>query len=235
MILYNTLIGVAAGAAMILVAAFARLLAKAAAGGSDPGSDGLRIPGWAAAFGALGLLLVLLAGALTITWPLKAKPPVNILFGEPPLFLGVLLLATAALLWRTGGVPARGTAESDDDAPAGARRLLGQLGPLAWLTSCLGLVLLSCGIAVLVFDATGSAPPQEPVSASLPNGVENTLIAVMFLVAAAGCLPAPWALSRPEGPVARACAWCLTVGGALVLLYSALNYYTHIGYLVRAG
>jgi hypothetical protein len=218
MILYNTTQGVAAGAAMIAVAACARAIGKRST--IDPA-------GWATVFVVLGTLTTLLGGAMTLTWPLNEKPQVNILFGEPTLFLGVLLLASAALLWARG----RDFARIDDDEVYA--RVLRLLAPVAWLTVVLGLVLLVCGLTVIGIDATGSAPPAEPISGSMPAGLENGFLGVLYLLAAAGTLPAPWAVANLRGAIARFSGWCLTIGGGLLLAYCLLNYYTHVGLLMH--
>lgn len=220
MILYNTLMGVAAGAAMIMLAMLARSV----------GSRRTVAPaGWASAFLALGLLLTVVSTIFVVTWPIKAKPQANILFGEPTLFLGVLLLAAGLLLW----IKSEDFAHIDTDEQYA--RVVRLVTPLAWLSACLGVVLLSCAASIFVFSAIGTAPPQEPISGGLPAGVENAFVGGMYVVAGLGAILAPFAIRNLKGSLAQVMFWCFTVGGALVLAYSAMNYYTHVGDIMRSG
>lgn len=214
-ILYNTLLGVAAGTAMILVPLLARHVRR---------RDLLSVEGWALSLGVLGVIITFLSGAMTVTWPLDEKPQVNILFGEPSLFLGLLVLAAALYLWARGSAL---TASSADD-----RHLLAVTQPLAWLIFVLGLILTSCTIAILSLNAFGNAPQQEPVSGALPAGLENGFLGVVYALAAIGCLLAPWAVRNLRGHLALVSGWCLVVSGVALTLYSVLNYYTHIGLLL---
>jgi uncharacterized membrane protein len=216
-ILYNTVVGVASGLALCLVPALGRRIARGTPSSAE---------GWALAFGVLGLAAGILGGLITVTWPITAKPQANILFGEPTLLLGLLLLAAAAYLWRHPDC----LDPADDD---GRRRLQAVLGPVSWVVFGLGLILLSCSIAVFQFSAIGAAPPTEPISGSLPAGVENAFFGVLYLVTAAGTLLAPWAVRDLRGAIAQVAGWCLMVAGVVLTLYSAMNYYTHIGDLVK--
>ncbi|MCK6556351.1 DUF981 domain-containing protein [Candidatus Binatia bacterium] len=221
MILYNTLIGVTAGAALVLVPILGAKLRR-----------GHRVEpeGWALSFGVLGIILTFLSGMMTVTWPLHAKPQVNIIFGEPTLFLGVLLLAAALFMW-THPEAFR------DRSDVALDRLTGVLRPVSWLVFSLGLILLACTVAVFRFSAIGAAPAQEPISGIFHDypWVENTLVGSLYALSAVGPLLAPVAVRDLGSPVARMGGWCLVVSGVAILLYSALNYYTHIGLLVNAG
>ncbi|MCB0932096.1 MAG: DUF981 family protein [Mycobacterium sp.] len=218
MILYNTLVGVAAGAAMVLVPMLARMMAR---------GESVAAEGWSICFGVLGAILAVFGGLIAVTWPLNAKPQVNIMFGEPTCFLGLLLLAAAMYLWRHAG----DFRELDDD---GWRALLRVAGPVSWLLFVLGLVLLSITIAIFRFTAVGVAPRAEPVAGQLANvpWLENSLIGLLYGLAAIGTLLAPWAVRNLGGGLARLAGTCLVVGGVALVLYSAVNYYTHIGLLM---
>lgn len=217
MILYNTLLGVAAGTAMVLVPLLARRVQRRSLDAPE---------GWALALGVLGLIVTFLSAAMTTTWPLNAKPQVNILFGEPSLFLGVLLLAAAFYLWTRAGL-FRGTDQEE-------RQVLAAAQPLSWLVFVLGLILASCTAAIFVFSAFGNAPVQEPISGVAPAGVENAFLGVVYGLAALGCLLAPLAPRDLAGPVARVSGWTLVLSGGALALYSVLNYYTHIGLLLAS-
>gem|GEM_PF-764067 len=222
LVMYNTLIGVTAGLALLLVPrAWAQLA-------------GLRMPlqgtarhrfdpaGWAATLAVLGAVLTVLGGAMTLTHPLAAAAAhVDTLFGEPSLLLGVLLLATAWYLARHG-----------DGLDADRARTA--LAPAGWVVAGLGLVLAFCAAAIVRFTAIGAAPAAEPVTGLLHNhpAVENTFFAILYGLSALGCLLFPAALAGHRG------AWLLlywtwTISGAAFTTFSGLNYYTHTGMLIN--
>src|SRR5688500_19418028 len=89
MILYNTLMGVAAGLALILVSVLARKLYR---------RERIAPEGWSLTFTVLGAILTFLGGLMAVTWPLSVNQPINIAFAEPCLVLGLLLLAAACYL-----------------------------------------------------------------------------------------------------------------------------------------
>ena len=149
MIMYNTLIGVAAGAALILVPPYWAWLRN-----ERMPLRLVRAPadhhGWAAAFGVIGLLLTGLGFTMTITHPLaEAKPYTDTIFGEPALLLSMLLLAAA---WRIS----RTQPALDPD------RLPDALGPVGIIVFILGLVMTWCTLAILRLDVIGAAPAEEP-------------------------------------------------------------------------
>lgn len=215
MILYNTIMGVAAGTAMVMVPVGVRRLNR---------GEGISAQGWSLSFGVLGMILAVLGGLMAVTWPLNAKPQANILFGEPTLFLGLLLLAAAVFLWRNEADFAQPDAQS-------VVRIRRAAEPASWLVFALGLILLACTLAIFRFTAIGAAPSQEPIMGVFAGRpwVENTIVGVLYGLAAIGALSAPAVARHPSGAVARIAGWCLAVGGALLCLYSAMNYFTHIG------
>jgi hypothetical protein len=218
-ILYNTLMGVAAGTAMLMVPILARKLHR---------RESIAPEGWALTFGILGVILTFLGGHMTVTWPLNANPPINIMFGEPTLILGLLLLAAALFMWRRPDA----FLDLKDEA---FNRLIRVLTPVSWLVFVLGLILLSCTVAVFRFGFVGAAPAEEPISGLLHDypWVENTFIGLLYALGAVGPLLAPFALRNLGSRVAQVAGWSMAVSGAAFLLFSVMNYYTHIGLLVN--
>ncbi|UQU67371.1 DUF981 domain-containing protein [Couchioplanes caeruleus] len=223
MIMYNTLIGVAAGAALILVPRYwawlrnERMPLRLVRAPTDHS-------GWAAAFGVLGILLTGLGFTMTVTHPLaEAKPYIDSLFGEPALLLGVLLLAAA---WRIG----RTKPALDVD------RLPEALGPVGVIVFILGLVMTWCTLAILRFDVISAAPEQEPITGLLHNypAIENTFFAVvLYGPAALGCLLFPFAARPGSRRSWQVLYWAWTVAGIGFALFSAMNFYTHTGMVVN--
>ena len=223
MIMFNTLIGVAAGAALILVPRYWAWLRN-----ERMPLRFVRAPadhsGWAAAFGVLGLLLTGLGFTMTVTHPLaEAKPYIDSLFGEPALLLGVLLLAAA---WRIG----RTKSALDPD------RLPDALGPVGVIVFILGLVMTWCTLAILRFNVISAAPAEEPITGLLHHhpAIENTFFAaVLYAPAALGCLLFPFAARPGSHRSWQILYWAWTVAGIGFALFSAMNFYTHTGMVVN--
>lgn len=219
MILYNTLMGVAAGLALILVPLLSRKLFK---------REAISPEGWALALGILGVILTFLGGRMAVTWPLTANPPINIMFAEPNLVLGLLLLAAALFLWQRRDVVVAITQSklSENDV----KKIL---TPISWVVFGLGLILLSCTAAILRFGFVGGAPELEPITGLMHNQpwIENTFFGVLYGLCAIGALLTPFALRKNK--VATIISICWITAGVLFLLFSAMNYYTHIGMIVN--
>ncbi|XTZ13896.1 DUF981 family protein [Micromonospora echinospora] len=223
LIMFNTLMGVAAGCALVLVPHLWAVLT-----GHRTVLPASRRPpsaaGWAATFGILGGILTLLGFVMTVWHPLAAAVAhVDTLFGEPCLMLGLILLAAAWYLRRQPNGWSRDLHRLRDD-----------LAPVVWLLAALGLVLAWCAAAILRFTAIGAAPETEPITGLLHDypWVENTFFVVLYGLAAIGCLLAP-AVVRGHPTAWRVLYWSWTVSGAAFLLFSAMNFYTHTGMLIN--
>ena len=224
MILYNTLMGVCAGLALILVPLLGRKLYR---------KEKVTIEGWSMSFAVLGLILTFLSAHMAITWPLTVNPPINILFSEPCLVLGVLLLATSFMLWKQkDSLADLGSGKAAADVAEA--KLTRSLIPLSWVVFGLGLVLLFCTAAIFRFGFIGAAPPQEPISGLLSDypALENSFFGILYGLSAIGALLAPFALKK-HGAYWSVMSHAWIAAGIVFLLFSALNYYTHIGLLVN--
>lgn len=226
LVMFNTLMGVAAGLALLLVPrAWANL-------------NRVRMPlllvdsarvsrhGWAATFVTLGVTLTSLGFVMTIQHPLApAKDYIDTVFGEPCLLLGLLLLGAGWVLGR-----------HDLDLTSNWQ-LRAAVGPIGLVVFALGLVLLACSAAIVRFNVVGAAPVQEPITGLLHDYpmVENLFFAVvLYGLAAAGCLAFPMAVAGHRVPW-QVLYWCWTVSGAGFTVFAAMNYYTHTGMLVNIG
>lgn len=226
MIMYNTLMGVAAGLALILVPMLARKLFK---------GQPVAPEGWSLTFGVLGAILTFLGGLMAVTWPLNVNPPINIAFAEPTLLFGLLLIGASFFLWRHREA-IMGLSDKNkrlaDEAYLYIRRVL---GPVSWVVFALGLIMASCTLAIFRFTLVGAAPAAEPISGLLSNypAVENAFFGVLYGLSAVGALLAPWALRKPNSKLPAIVGTCWIAAGVIFLLFSAMNYYTHIGLLVN--
>jgi hypothetical protein len=223
MILYNTLMGVCAGLALILVPKLINKLYRGTAVAAE---------GWSVTFGILGVILTFLSALMATTWPLTVNPPINIMFSEPNLVLGVLLLAASFLLWKQRDA-IRTLSESKGQARTAAEvQLARTLVPITWIIFGLGLMLAACTAAILRFGIVGGAPEAEPITGLLYNhpAIENTFFAILYGLSAIGALLAPFAL-RHRGAYWAIMSRIWLIAGVCFLLFSAMNYYTHIGLL----
>ena len=217
---YNTIMAVAAGAALLSLASLGRQIQQ---------KQAISPEGWAINFGVLGTLLTITGAHMTLTWPFaKYFPFDNIVFGEPSLAFGVLLLATAFYLWTRSAL----LREGENIAQEAAR----VAQPLTALIIGLGLSLIAIACAGLFFQLF-AAPPQEPISgrfASYP-WVEAIFISGLFGLVGVAALLFPFAVRR-AGEVSgltRLLGGVLSLSGAAFLLFGALNYYTHIGLILN--
>ncbi|WP_327089758.1 DUF981 domain-containing protein [Nonomuraea sp. NBC_01738] len=217
---YNTIMAICAGVGLLLVVAFARRVLR-----GDPMEH---VDGWALAFGALGLILTLTGLHMTLTWPLAGQgfPFDNIIFGEPCLAFGVILLFAALYLWKRGSALVGAV-----DRPAMVARTA---GPISLLVLAMGLACF--GIAAAGWTYTlFAAPPQEPISgafADLPL-LEATFISGLYVLVGVGAVLFPFALRAKGGALATIIGVCWGLAGLAFTLFGALNYFTHIGLIIN--
>jgi uncharacterized membrane protein len=147
---------------------------------------------------------------MVLTWPLKvASPPVNIAFGEPTMMLGILLIIA-------------GFAINSD-------KLIAVL-PASIITFVVGLVLASIGSSILSYNLIGDALPEEPITGQF-TGWQNVSFGLIYLLVALGCLLAPWSTSVKL--INQVVYWAWLISGIFFILYSVINYRSHIGYLIN--
>jgi hypothetical protein len=95
-------------------------------------------------------------------------------------------------------------------------------------------MLVSIASAIFVYDLVGDAPPQEPITGQV-TGWENVTFGLVYLFAGLACLLAPWVKISQNTLITSTVVSWWRVTGAFFLLFSALNYYTHIGLLINLG
>jgi uncharacterized membrane protein len=224
MILYNTIVGLAAGVGLIVVAELFKKLVN---------GDRVQPEGFALTFGITGFIQTVLGLTISVMWPYTKVLHANIMMGEPALAFGVLLLAAAFFMWRKRNIfnyPGSG-----GEKPAGASAYLAAvLRPVsAWIFAT-GLMMASLTVAILYYQL-GRAPPQEPLSGYFANSwVEPCFLSVLWGLISLGALLTPFALMKNQ-KVALVIHFCWTVSGIALVLFSALNYFTHIGLLMNSS
>lgn len=217
---YNTIMAVAAGVGLILVVVLGRRLLR--------GEHAEHYEGWALAFGVIGVILVTTGLHMTLTWPLAGQgfPFDNIIFGEPSLAFGLLLLAAAWYLWRRGGELA--------GAPDRITLVSRLAAPLSLFVFAMGLACF--GIAAAGWTYTlFAAPPQEPISGAFADYplLEATFISGLYVLVGVGAVVFPFALRAKGGPTVKIVGVCWGLAGLAFMLFGALNYFTHIGLIVN--
>lgn len=228
---YNTIMSVAAGAALIALVVLGRDLVRARPGA--PGAEPLQTDGWAVALGVLGLVLFPTALHMTLTWPLAKGgfPFDNVIFGETSLGLSALLLGAAFYLWKRGAV-----VRDADDPLAEAARVA---RPISWFVGGLGLSLFGIAAAGITYQLF-AAPPQEPISGAFAQWpwLEATFMSGLFALVGLGAVLFPFAVHHLRS--GRRHTWTIRwigavwmVAGVVFLLFGAMNFFTHIGLIVN--
>jgi Protein of unknown function (DUF981) len=220
---YNTIMSIAAGAALISLVYFARALKS---------EQDLDLEPWALAFAVPGFILTITGIHMSLTWPFaKYFPYDNIIFGETSLGFGVLLLAATFYLWNRGAV----IIASGDPA----RYLARVARPLSLFIFGMGLALGAIAMAGLVFQLF-AAPPEEPISGAFAAypWVEAIFMSGLFGFVGLGAVLFPFALrgfSSGSNITAweRIIGWVWGLSGLGFFLFGALNFYTHIGLIVH--
>lgn len=220
---YNTIMSVSAGAALLTLVWFGRSLLKRKTEGMEA---------WALALAVPGLILAVTGLHMTLTWPFaKYFPYDNIIFGEPSLAFGVLLLFAAFYLWRRSAV-----IEGSDNPLV---HLSSVLRPLSIFIFGMGLALGAIAFAGLIFQLF-AAPPEEPISGAFASypWLEAIFMSGLFGIVGVGAVLFPFALASKTNrvaitPMQRIVGIVWAVGGAGFFLFGALNYFTHIGLIIN--
>jgi Protein of unknown function (DUF981) len=225
MIMYNTIVGLAAGVALILVAALFKQLAS--------GSE-VQPEGFALSFGVTGFILTVLGTTISVMWPYTKVLHANIMMGEPALAFGVSLVAATFFLWRRKEIFHDLGAGGEKSAAATAY-IRAVLRPVSVWIFAMGLMMAALAIAILYYKL-GTAPPQEPISGRFSQSIlEPIFLSFLWGLTAMGALLFPLGTRNWSGGILKICALCWQIAGVLFLLFSAMNFFTHIGLLTNTS
>ena len=216
---YNTVMSVAAGAGLLLIVMLGRDLYRA--------PEEVSTTGYSLASGVLGVILFATGLHMTLTWPLApAFPYDNVIFGEPALAFGTMLLALAVFAWK------RGEAVVHEPDP---------LGRIAAIARPMSIFVVGIGLSAIAIAAAGMrwqlfvAPEVEPVSGWYFHDypwVEATFISGIYALVGVGAVLFPFVL-RKRGTWAVATGVCWTLAGLAFLVFGAFNFFSHIGLIVE--
>ncbi|MBC9914457.1 DUF981 family protein [Chitinophaga varians] len=218
---YNTVMAVAAGAALLSIARLCKRLYE---------NQEIRPLGICINFGMLGTILFCTGLHMTLTWPMaKYFPFDNIIFGEPSLTLGVLLLGLSFYFRQYQHQGGFSLSDISKD-----------LYEWRFLLYGIGLALIAIGFAGVTFQLF-AAPKEEPISGNFADYpmLEATFISLLYALTGLSALLTPPALRQwIHAPatltgVHKATYVFLMLTGTAWLLFGALNFFTHIGLIVH--
>jgi hypothetical protein len=219
-VVYNELVAVTAGAGLIGFAVFLADLIR---------HKHIDSEAWAGFFGVTGLLLLVMGLHTTMTWPFGGDgfEYANIAFGQPAAGFGALLLFAAVYLWRHRTLLSGTTPGEVDDANA---VLIAAFRPVAIFVGALGLGMAALAVTFVRFQL-GAAPPEEPISGRVGHLpiLEALFLGGLWGIIAVGALIFAYALLAGRHGLLRWAMWAWIIGGTVLLLFGAMNFYTHIG------
>ena len=229
LVMYNTIMAVAAGVGLIGVALLGRQLAMRQAVAAE---------GWSLLFGIAGFILSVLGFVMSITWPFRVPGTFtgNVLMGEPSAAFGLLLLAASFYLWQRRSVFAAVGSASEPESSEALATLNRTLKPVSIFVFGTGLFMFACAVAWVRFRL-GNAPSVEPLTGYLATVVlksapiaESYFLGILWGLIALGSLLFPLSLRKGAAKsisMVIFAAWLLA--GIAFLGFGALNFYTHVG------
>ncbi|WP_027375795.1 DUF981 family protein [Kaistella palustris] len=224
MITYNTIMALLVGVSLISLAAIGRHLVNR----KTPNPTG-----WALNLGITGAVLFLTGLHMTLTWPLaKYYPFDNIIFGETTLAFGTVNLALALFFWKRSA-----EISAAEDPLLFVATCLKPLNILLYAFALMLTAIFFAGVQFQFF----AAPKEEPISGNFADmpWLEAWGLSLVFLgIGICSALTAIFfdKASRHDfktGILQKLCYAGLLITGWFMLLFGALNYYTHIGLIVH--
>lgn len=223
---YNTTMAIAAGAGLCTLAT----ALKSAAGNK------ISAHGHAMSFGVLGIILFSTGLHMTLTWPLAAYFPFdNIVFGEPCLCLGAILLGLAWYFSKNAAV-INGSTDP-------LQIISNDVYPLRFLFYGIGIGQIGIGAAGIIYKLF-AAPPEEPIAgwfAAYPM-IEATFISSLFALSGIAALLTPTILKRhmhqqsqPFNGIDMFLYRLMMICGIVWILFGGMNFFTHIGLIVNTS
>lgn len=228
---YNTIMSVAVGIALLLIVKFYKDLQEDKIG---------QLEGWAIGFGGLGFILTVTGLHMTLTWPLSKMGFAfdDIIFGESSLGFGVILLAVTVLLWRKSNLFLKQGIDSKDSKAVSSilkEELPTLLKPISYFGAAMGIGLIAMGIAGVTYQLF-AAPPEEPISGAFADYPLVEAIFMSGLLAITGIGAILFAMIQKKNPnpnTVQTVKWLWTIAGIVFAAFGIMNYFTHIGLIVN--
>ena len=221
---YNTIMAMCAGAALCSIAYVGKNLFY---------KTNINPEGWSLNFFVLGLILFLTGLHMSLTWPFaKYFPFDNVIFGEPSLGFGALLLVFSFYFWKRANII------ENSENPLQLVSKIGQ--SFKFIMFGFGLMLVFIGIAGVTYKLF-AAPSEEPISGLFSNypWFEAIFLSTLFSLVGIVCFLMPFLFKtfEAEGKVPTSFQkniYCLLyLTGVILLLFGAMNYFTHIGLIIH--
>lgn len=228
LVLYNSIMSVAAGVGLLLVVML---------GCQTLQRKTIAAEGWSLSFAILGVILTVLGFVMSITWPYRVAGAIdgNILFGEPSIAFGLLLLAASFYIWHRRTIFVQLSSTNKDESDSAYAEIIGVLKPVSIFVFAVGLVMTACSIAWIRYRL-GAAPPSEPISGRFSNDkwLESIFMGLLYGLVALGALLFPLGVSHGSHKVLKVIAVCWIISGVVFTVFGAFNFYTHVGDVVNA-
>ena len=156
------------------------------------------------------------------------------MMGEPALTFGILLAAASFFFWNKQEILSDLGERNGKSGPRLAY-IEGVFRPVSVWVFATGLMMASLTAAILYYQL-GHAPPQEPLSGYFANSwVEPAFLGLVWGLTALGALLSPVALVKWNRPAISVVRFCWSAGGFLLVCFSAMDYFTHIGLLMNTS
>ncbi|HLR77377.1 MAG TPA: DUF981 family protein [Balneolaceae bacterium] len=220
---YNTIMAVSAGVALISLALAGKRLVQNKA--ANP-------KGWALNFGVLGLILTITGTHFTLAWPLADFPYDNIIFGEPSLLFGVILLALSLYFWQNS----ERLTQSENPLQLIAKHFRA----FSILLYAITLIMIAIFFAGVIFQFF-AAPPEEPITGYFSQWpwLEAWVLSLIYLIVGLASLLTANGLKRASQDkfiikaVDKINYLAFMISGWFFLIFGAYNYFTHIGLIIH--
>jgi len=220
---YNTVMAVATGAALLSLAAIGKSLIH---------NTKVNPKGWAMNLFTLALILITTGLHMTVTWPLaKYFPFDNIIFGEPSLVLGAMLLPIAYYFWKNEKVLIKNDNRME--------LVAANFRHFKYLMIGIGLGMIGIAFAGVIYQLF-AAPKEEPISgwfADYPLFEAICISLVYAGIGVAACITPrlleQFVLGKYDNSLAKFGYFLFVLVGWVWLLFGALNYFTHVGLIVN--
>lgn len=227
---YNTIMAVAVGVALILLVSF---FTKLKIGKLE------KIEGWIMGFITPGIVLLITGVHMTLTWPISklGLPFDDIIFGEPSFAFGLLLIVFSVFLihrYKLGLKADNANSESffnslNEDLPE-------ILKPLSLFIAAMGLACVMIAIAGVTYQLF-AAPAHEPISGMFADYplVEAVFVSSLYALIGIGSFVfAFWVRDVKNERNFKIFTKCWLVAGIIFALFGIMNYFTHIGLIVNS-
>jgi uncharacterized membrane protein len=222
--MYNTIMAVAVGVALLMLLRFGHLVLN---------KKKVAFQGWSLGFAVLGFILTATGLHMTLTWTLAKLgfPFDNIIFGEPSLAFGVMLLAGAFLIWKKKHLVGD-NGELNDEC---VEEIVENVKPLSYFAGAMGLAELWITAAGIYYKLY-AAPPQEPIDGSLMSAhpyLEAIGMSSLFALTGIGAILMMFFLSKRSKSLKVIIFLCWLIAGISFLMFGCMNYFTHIGLVIN--